>query len=85
MTTDHTALLEAEVARLQSVIEAMRMKELGLRRDLATLTMRFAGVSTSAGSSGLLKPGALFATQATPVFSLLASASLNVTKKEEEK
>jgi hypothetical protein len=85
MTTDRTALLEAEVARLQSVIEAMRMKELGLRRDLATLTMRFAGVSTSAGSSGLLKPGALFATQATPVFSLLASASLNVTKKEEEK
>ena len=80
--TDRTAMLEAEVARLQSVIESMRTKELVLRRDLATLTMRFAGVSTSAGSSGLLKPGAFFATQGAPVFSLLASASLNVTKKE---
>jgi hypothetical protein len=83
--TDRTALLEAEVARLQCVIDSMRTKELALRRDLATLTMRFAGVSTSAGSSGLLKPGAFFATQGAPVFSLLASASLNVTKKGEEK
>jgi len=83
--TDRTALLEAEVARLQCVIDSMRTKELALRRDLATLTMRFAGVSTSAGSGGLLKPGAFFATQGAPVFSLLASASLNVTKKEEDK
>ena len=83
--TDRTLQLEAEVVRLLSVIDTMKEKELGLRRDLATLTMRFAGISTSIGSSGLLKPGAHFSTQTAPVFSLLASASLQQIKKEEDK
>jgi hypothetical protein len=83
--TDRTLQLEAEVVRLLSVIDTMKEKELGLRRELATLTMRFAGISTSIGSSGLLKPGANFSTQTAPVFSLLASASLQHIKKEEDK